>query len=474
MRASTFALAVLLVACDREKSQPKIEAKPLPAAPVASSSASATASAGATGAPAHKATPAPEIEAWAFDAEIGTGTSIRLYLERQGKELRGVFVGEGGEGERHVRGEMVEERRVRFDEIDDAGKPRATFDGKFWDGVLKGTWKDLDTGKTRIVVTKPPAFAGDAFTETYAGSIGTLRVRARLKVEGGKVTGVYRYARSKSDLALEGTVDPRGEVLLRETAGAKQTGKIGGFLLSRGFLAGRWSSPDGKRSLPLVLRASPSYPEQVVLEDGTKVVPQEEYASPAKHCELSSSFPAVVAKNETAKLDAALKSTALLGVELTKSDCAGASAELPYDVEAAYSIVKAKPPLFGVAFSHWAFTGGAHGSGWIDCRVGDVEHDVLIDLATKLTPEGKQKLEDLVNERLKKAHGAESLEEIGFFEDRVSLDKADLCLSAGGLEVSFDPYKVAPYVMGSPSVALTKTEVKPFFVDDETLNRLWE
>lgn len=480
MRSRTIALALLLVACDRESTKAKIEATPAPSAPIASPSAKASASAkpsarpSATGAPAHQAKPTPTVDAWAFDAEIGVGTTIRLYLEREGEDVTGVFVGQGGETERRVRGRMLEEQKLRFDELDDAGKPKATFDGKFWDGVLKGTWKDLGTGKTQFFVTKPPSFPTETFTETYAGSIGTLRIRARLTVGAGKVTGIYRYARSKEDLSLDGAVDPRGEIALRESVGAKQTGKIVGFLLSRGFVAGRWSSPDGKRSLPLVLRAAPSYPTTVTLDDGTKVVPQEELKSPAKHCEASTLFPAVVAKSPTPKLDAALKTAAQLGVELKKTDCDGASAEMPYQVEAAYSIVKAKAPLFGVTFGRWSYTGGAHGNAWMDCRVADVEHEALIDLATKLSPAGKAALERVVNERLKKEHAVDDLSEAGFFDPKVSIDEADVCLVQDGLEVSFDPYAVAPYVMGSPSVSFTKEEAKSFFEDDATLNRLWE
>ena len=73
-----------------------------------------------------------------------------------------------------------------------------------------------------------------------------------------------------------------------------------------------------------------------------------------------------------------------------------------------------------------------------------------------------QKLAALVNAALKKAHSVERLTEAGFSADALVIsDDTALCVEGTSLVVQYQQYEVAPYVMGTPSVDIPKSEAAP-------------
>lgn len=397
----------------------------------------------------------------AFAGTIGKDQKIRLYLERKGDELTGMYASESGYGDVALTGKMKGDDRFELREVVEKGKPVGVFDGWFRGGLLKGTYTDGKTKKAQVFVTQPLKLGAEPFTATYAGALGgKLRIRARLTRKGGTVEGVYRYAKSKEDLTLTGTVDGEGELVLTErTKAGKETGRIEGFVLSQDLVVGRWYSPDKSKTMSLLLEPSESYPEVVDL-GGVKIAPQEDYKDVARFCTSSLIYPSVDGGKGKAALNAELRKHG--GTHMTKGDCDGASAEIPYVTERSYHVQKSKLPYFGITFHDYWNAGGAHPNWSSTCKVADAETGELFSLARKLSPEAREKLSALVMKKLQAEHGVTKLSEAGFFEDEIKVDEStDVCLAeGGGLSVEFDPYEVAPYVMGGPTAEISKEEAK--------------
>ncbi|MBI2390837.1 MAG: hypothetical protein HYV09_14700 [Deltaproteobacteria bacterium] len=397
----------------------------------------------------------------AFAGTIGKDQKIRIYLERKGDELTGMYVSDSGYGDVALSGKMKGDEKFELREAAEKGKPAGVFDGWFRGGLLRGTYTDGKTKKPQVFVTETLKLGSEPFTATYAGALGgKLRIRAKLARKGGTVDGVYRYAKSKEDLTLTGTIDGEGEIVLSEkTKAGKDTGRIEGFVLSPSLVVGRWYSPDKSKTMSLLLEPSESYPEIVDL-GGVKIAPQEEYKDVAKYCTSSLLYPVIEGGKGKAALNAELRKHG--GAHMTKDDCDGASAEIPYVTEGSYHVQKSKLPYFGITFHNYWNTGGAHPNWSSTCKVADTETGELFSLASKLTPEAREKLSALVMKKLQAEHGVTKLSEAGFFEDEIKVDaNTDVCLAeGGGLAVEFDPYEVAPYVMGGPTAEISKGEAK--------------
>ncbi len=461
--------ALFALGCDRK--DPPEAPKTAASAATASAKTSATASgatasgttspSAATSAPPKKVVEGRTIHAW--QGTIGKDAKFDLYLERAGDDLSGLYVS-GASGHVPIQGKMKSATGFTLTELDEKGKPAGTFDGTLVDGILKGTYTDAKSKKPRIFTTEPHRTdLAPTFKTSYAGTLGKLRIRARLEKKDATFGGVYRYAKSKEDLTLDGAIDKKAELTLTErTKAGKETGRFEGFALNQYLLVGRWTSPDKTKSLPFLLEAGNSYPEIVDLGDGIRVVPQEVYKELAPYCTSSAVYPIVEGGQGKATLNAALKKAS--GGETSKDMCEGALAERPYATEDDYAITKAKLPFFGITFHESSYTGGAHGMWGVTCKVADTETGALFSLAAKMTPENRKKLAALVVAALKKEHAVETLSDAGFFVDDIEIkEDSNVCVGAKGITVSFNPYEVGPWVMGAPEVSIANDDARPLF-----------
>jgi hypothetical protein len=104
-----------------------------------------------------------------------------------------------------------------------------------------------------VLLATTQAFATEQVIDRlYAGTVGgKSSVTMALSLNGSVVRGTYRYGRRQDVLTLNGSVGASGELELTEAdPRGKPTGKIAGRLQD-GCIKGEWSSPDGKRRLPL-------------------------------------------------------------------------------------------------------------------------------------------------------------------------------------------------------------------------------
>jgi hypothetical protein len=442
------------------------------AAPVASASASA--------APAATATALS-----AFAGTLGSQSDARVLVDRRGDEV--FFTVDTGSGLRSLHGKVTGTHFVATETAVAKGHPPITFEGQLMPQGLRGTYKEPESkASLAFVGTALTTFdTAPKFDETYTGALGAkIRIRAKLTRDGDKLSGVYRYARSKEDLHLAGTVRPDGHFALTETTSKGQvTGKMEGLFLRRGDASGTWSSPDGSKTFPMTLERGEGYPEIVTLAYGGKITPQEDRREPRPHCVLEAIFPQVTgskSKEAEAKLNAKLVALGKhTGADVGLNDpstCEGASAEMPYSVEAGFDVSDQRGRYVGLSFGVTGFTGGAHGFGGSTCYVADLDTGSVVELSPLLSPEGRAKLGALTTEKLKKEHGVTSLSEYGFFEDAVAISpKTSLCLDPkGGLIVDFQDYEVTPHAVGPQSASFTKEEVRGLFTKSEMTDALFK
>lgn len=425
-------------------------------APPPTASASAPASASA-------ASPAAARAYLAFQGKLGSSGEVRLVLEKTGARLEGVYLRSGEEAA--LAGEMKDATRFVLREVVPRGKKGAIVEGTIEGEKLAGTWKDPDAKRAQPFTAGPlrPFGAADAsFEESYLGSLGPrIRIRMKLAKAGGKLSGRYRYMKSKDDLLVEGTVsEEHGSLRLTETTSAgKVTGRFEGVLLDKGLAFGRWSSPDGAKTYPFTLRRGDVYPETITLPGGAKIVPQEEHREKGSYCTLSLLRPEVTGAAGAKALNAALNDAAGGG----KLDCGEASDEFRHESDTTYHVEAMKKDRFSLSLSFYEYFGGVHGVHTMSCFVADVEKGTLTQTTAKLlSPEARKKATALVNAALRKEHNVEKLTEAGFHEDEVALDDGTvLCVEGTSLVVQYQPYDVAPYAFGAPRAEIPQKDAAP-------------
>ncbi len=421
---------------------------------------------------------APRSTLQTFVGTLGPHADTRLAVERRGKDL--TLTMDTASDERAFRGSMKDATHFVAIELVKGHVP-ATFEGELTATQLTGQSKEPDA-KTSLAFSGVPITVFDAapkFDESYVGSLGgKIRIRAKLSRDGDKLTGVYRYARSKEDLRLAGAVKADGRFELQESNAKGQiTGIFRGIFLRRSGALGEWSSPDGKHSFHFGLQRGDAYPETLTLDFGGRVAPQEDHRE-APNCVVETIFPQAVglkSKDVETTLNAKLRELGGGAAPKVPLTCEGATPDLPWSTETGYEVTAQRGRYLGVTFSTSGFAGGAHGFGGSSCNVVDLETGNVVTLSPLLTADGRTKLNKLVTEKIKKAENLKSLTEGGYFEDeaKVSPD-TNVCLTKSGVDVLFNDYEIAPHVVGPTDVQLTKDEVRALFGKNELTDALFK
>ncbi|HEU4410856.1 MAG TPA: DUF3298 and DUF4163 domain-containing protein [Polyangiaceae bacterium] len=472
------ALALLtLAACKRDAPPPSERAAPsaapsggaggaaasAPSAPWAVTVASAPKPAGPRETIVSALRGGPRDEAW------------WLHLERQGDALRGHLVKAAGSSVTELRGAMRDERLFAVSEVGRKG-PASAVEGEIEGGkIVKAA---LRGGKGKPVALRPGApdalDVAKAYERGFQGTIGELRVRAQIGREGKRVTGFYRYRKSRDDLKLDGSVDPSsGKFELQEAApDGTIVGHLQGTFLGPDHLAGVWESPDGARKLPLWLAAAAPLERVRGLPGGAKMIPREARHEPAPFCEEGVSYPEFDGLPDRRAQAALNRSLAPKGAPKA-SECEGATKDAPYEWSQGYEVLSDKRPGFvSIAFGSYSYLGGAHGTWGSDCEVIDLKRGRRLRLRELLAPGARAGLTALANAKLRAEHGPD-LTEAGFFNPEIEVSEApNLCLLDGAVELRFAIYEIAPYVMGETTVELSFDELKRLTVGEPIVDSL--
>jgi uncharacterized protein YecT (DUF1311 family) len=135
-----------------------------------------------------------------------------------------------------------------------------------------------------------PGMFGDG-DHDYRGTLGaTTSIAVHLVRTGPAVSGSYVYLAVGRPIALEGSVDKNGAIVLTETADGKVTGAMRLLAVGRD-LVGQWSDPSSKKAFPVQL--SPGAHFEALPVDGGPPAPRSAgVAKRAEECLASPSCSA--------------------------------------------------------------------------------------------------------------------------------------------------------------------------------------
>ncbi|MCB1054950.1 MAG: DUF3298 and DUF4163 domain-containing protein [Acidobacteria bacterium] len=128
--------------------------------------------------------------------------------------------------------------------------------------------------------------------------------------------------------------------------------------------------------------------------------------------------------------------------------------------ERVVEIVHLDPTWVSLRFSHYEFTGGAHPNTFVQLRTLRLSDGVAPSLDDLLVPGGRSRLDGVAEGRFREVRGLsadEDLEAAGFtfFEgDRFALND-NFAVVDDGLLFHYNPYEIAPYVMGPTELFLS-------------------
>lgn len=157
-----------------------------------------------------------------------------------------------------------------------------------------------------------------SLARSYQGTIGTLKVMARLQVVGNAVSGSYFYADKASNgdaIVLSGNAVGQ-KLTFSEAVNASKTGSFD-TMIGNGVINGTWKSPDGATSLAVKLTAVKGgtlLPVTRTFKD-TAPAASASAGAPLTTCESTASFIEVFGLASAAAEDAINKKLAPTKIE---------------------------------------------------------------------------------------------------------------------------------------------------------------
>lgn len=289
--------------------------------------------------------------------------------------------------------------------------------------------------------------------------------------DGFSYDAAYHY--HKSGLPIPLIYDKQaGAFEFREVAGYTAEGEqqVTGrwsITMEDDRISGTWTSPDGKKKLPITLKES--YPAGSVKVERLKIdfSYTEQIGTTRRGTEMDVTFLRVRDKKAQA-LSSRLAQLARNSIDpdgqlpatpeaLTKHLRAEVRAELgPYQNYIScqsedFRVIMNESGYLTVENLSYFFEGGAHGNYASGYHSLDIATGKALKLADLVEPGFEQKWASLGRVELLKKHGQKpgaSLKDAGLFEDKLELNE-NWFLVPGGIGFSYAPYEIGPYSMGS-------------------------
>jgi hypothetical protein len=396
---------------------------------------------------------------------------VELLLERDGGSLAGFYRKEPRGVPIELHGEMMSRDRGRLHELAENGA-RIDFE-LVGDGGIQGTLAAREGGLARLAAQRVHPDAHD-FDRGFAGKLGdSVRVRVQLAKRGAALSGLLRSADGEDELSLAGTIDPATGAfsLVELERSGRHTGQWEGVLLAPDLAAGRFTSADGKRSLPFVLEEAQAMPPVVEWAGGVRLVPRHEYRRIPPNCTSDLGWPefaGMAAGEVQARLNGLLRDKAF-EVEEVAEVCERDAPDQPLEERATWRAGPHAGRSIALELERYAFTGGAHGSATAECVVADLIDGRLVSPRELVNDEAA--LAKLVTAKFRAKLGKDLIK-VGFHSNTVSLDRADLCLRESGVLVRFPAYALGAHSLGTPAVELTAREARPLLRSDPAVDAL--
>lgn len=246
--------------------------------------------------------------------------------------------------------------------------------------------------------------------------------------------------------------------------------------LEKDGITGTWSSPDGKKKLPISLKES--YPAgsartvttqlesvQTLRKNGQK----KGFEIKVRYVQLAAKSVGAKSINRVLRQDAwnvpvnAEDESPKVPENPSEKDILAAMRLVPEsdadeDWEGAYvesvddsqRVIMNESGFLTVEYNTWTYTGGAHGNYGSSYRSFDMESGQELLLEDLVKPGYEKRWAELGAAELRAQEGVKAatpLTEVGLFEDELELNETWF-LTPGGIGFSYDPYEIASYARG--------------------------
>jgi hypothetical protein len=117
-----------------------------------------------------------------------------------------------------------------------------------------------------------------------------------------------------------------------------------------------------------------------------------------------------------------------------------------YETESSMEVLYNSPDLLSLAYTTYAYTGGAHGNYGSSCASYDLKKQKRITLDDLFKPGYKKTLGDELTRMAKKQFNTDKLDSV-LFVDRVE-PNGNFFLTPSGISFNYVPYEIGAYAMG--------------------------
>ena len=123
--------------------------------------------------------------------------------------------------------------------------------------------------------------------------------------------------------------------------------------------------------------------------------------------------------------------------------------------------------ILTLAFTNYAYTGGAHGNYGTSYTSVDLTSNKVLTLDNVITDAGKRQLRKLLEKNFRLQQNlkpTDSLSDGGLFENKIEPNK-NFYITAKGIGFCYNPYEIGPYAMGEIDIFIPFTDLKNYLKD---------
>lgn len=309
----------------------------------------------------------------------------------------------------------------------------------------------------------------------YSGTLNGDTLVVKLDVANKIVSGSYFKKGSEDMVTLSGAMLQGDSAEVYEFA---KTGDKGGVF--KGLFKGNDSFTGSWKTLPNGAPQNFAFTKTALLFDAAKyagvdtlayTIEKKNKNNKAARCTTKISYPKLINEDKNPILDK-INATVKKNAEGAYTDCDGLTRDefdkdLPdYENEAHGDVVYNHKKIFGISFSWYSYTGGAHPNHGTTTSYFDITTGRELELVDIAQGPNLIKLSKLATGSFNKANKVKKASDGGLFDDNIKLKGTEsFLITDNGITLIFSPYEIAPYVMGDIEIEIGLEDLKPLITE---------
>lgn len=340
--------------------------------------------------------------------------------------------------------------------------------------------------------TQPEETTASTFYKYFQGTIGERKAVLQLMKHQDRYDGVLIDSLGQP-LAVSGDVDSSSQLTLISYNHYNPVDTFTGAFPQPGVFQGFWSDTSGRHAAFVFQEKYPNGTyrwklfsvKDSLAFDTTKKSPKARFQmsllwpgkksmTPAQWSLITDTIVKKYLNKDTSIADAAvvLKSAAdsffsnykQLQTEVKPNSAPGIGATFNWESDGGMSLLWNADSLVSIAFKNYQYTGGAHGLGNTFLTVFDLKADKTLTLNDVFKPGYKPKLQKVLENELRKAYDIPANSSLNgkdgiLFDKHLALTK-NFYLTGSGIGFIYNPYEVAPYVVGQIELYVPFADIK--------------